>query len=371
MRLVPVSLLKDGMKIGKKIYSIDGLTLLAEGVELTSDLIRRLKQIDIGYVYIQDKRTEDITIPEVLHEETHRKAMQVIRTNFQKISQSTNPIRSIAGYSHLGRDFSAVMESILDDLSEQELPMIMLMDMNKIDHFLYKHSLNVCVYTLILGAASGMTRDQLKVLGVGSLLHDIGKTQIPVKILMKPGKLDDEEYNLMKSHTEIGYKILKEESDIPLLAAHCALQHHERLNGTGYPRGLKGTEIHQFAQILGLADSFDAMTSHRVYKPAMLPHQAMDVLYAGSGVLFDQQKLEVFRDNVAIYPQGMSVRLSTGEAGVVCKVDSSMPHRPVVRILTSESGEELKSPYDIDLTRVLSTVVTHVEGMESLNLIVG
>jgi HD-GYP domain-containing protein (c-di-GMP phosphodiesterase class II) len=358
-------MLKDGMKVGKKIFSMDGVTLLAEGVELTDNLIRRLKEIDIGYVYIQDKWTEDIIIPEVLHQETRRKAMQAIRTNFQRISQDAKPSRTIGGYRHLGREFSVVMESILDDLSGQELPMIMLMDMNTTDHFLYKHSLNVCVYTLILGAARGLTQDQLKVLGIGSLLHDIGKTQIPVKVLMKPDKLDDEEYNQMKAHANIGYKILKDESDIPLLAAHCALQHHERIDGTGYPRGLKGSEIHQYAQLLGLADSYDAMTSHRVYKPAMLPHQAMEILYAGSGTLFDQQNLEIFRDKVAIYPTGMSVKLSSGESGVISKVFQSMPHRPVVRVMTSSNGEALKVPYDLDLTQVLSIVISHVEGMES------
>ncbi|MHA0857793.1 HD-GYP domain-containing protein [Paenibacillus sp. CMAA1364] len=365
MRLVPVNKLQDGMKIGKKIYSTEGVTLLAEGVELTGTLIRRLKELDIGFIYIQDKWTEDIIIPEVLHEETRREAMKAIRTSFQQISSPTSSSTPVKGYRHLGRQFSAVMDSILDDLRSQELPMIMLMDMNTTDSFLYKHSLNVCVYTLILGAASGMNQDKLKVLGMGSLLHDIGKTQIPLKILMKPGKLTDEEYQQMKSHADIGYKILKDESDIPLLAAHCALQHHERLDGTGYPRGLKGSEIHEFAQLLGLADSFDAMTTHRVYKPAMLPHQAVEVLYGGSGTLYDQHMLEIFRDKVAIYPPGIGVRLSTGESGVVCKIDPMLPHRPVVRIMSNCQGELLKCPYDLDLTKVLSTIITHVEGMET------
>ncbi len=365
MRLVPVQKLKEGMKLGKKIYSVDGITLLAEGVELTNNLIRRLMGIGIGYVYIQDLLTEDIIIPEVLHEETRRKALHTIQSSFQKISQSPPSSRSMGGYRHLGRDFSAVIQSILDDLNSQELTMIMLMDMNSVDHYLYRHSLNVCIFTLILGAASGLSQDQLKVLGVGSLLHDIGKTQIPLKILLKPDKLDDNEFEQIKSHTEIGFKILKDEPDIPLLAAHCALQHHERLNGTGYPRGLKGSEIHEFAQWLGMADSYDAMTSHRVYKQAMLPHQAMEILYGGSGILFDQTKLQVFRDKVAIYPPGLSVKLSTGESGVVCKIHPSIPQRPIVRVLTNESGELLKSPYDVDLTQLLSIVITQVEGLDT------
>lgn len=362
MRLLPVHMLQQGMKIGKKIYSEEGLILLAEGVELTSSIIRRLGELDIGYVYIQDALTEDIEIPEVLHEETRRKALQTIRTNFQNLSRTS--VISKGGH-HLGKSFSGMMDSILDDLGSQDVSMIMLTDMNMTDHYLYKHSLNVCVYTLILGIAYGYSRDQLYILGMGALLHDIGKTQTSQRLLLKPSKLSDEEFQQMKAHTEIGFKILKDEPNIPLLSAHCALQHHERLNGTGYPQGLKGSEIHEYAQWLGLTDSYDAMTSHRVYRPAMLPHQVMEVMYAGSGTLYDQQKLALFRDKVAIYPPGMSVKLSTGETGVVSKIDINMPQRPVVRIMTNSSGELHTAPYDLDLTQVLSVVITHVGDSES------
>lgn len=359
MRLVPVLMVQEGMRIGKKIYSDDGVVLLAEGVELTATLIRRLKELDIGYIYIEDHLTEGIHIPEMLHEETRRNALSNIRINFQRLSETSRITR---GYHHLGKYFSKVMESILDDVSSQEESMIMLMDMNTTDHYLYKHSLNVCVYTLVLGIANGYTKEQLMVLGLGSLLHDIGKTQIPQKVLFKPQKLDVEEYRLMQSHTQIGYRILKDEPNIPLLAAHCAFQHHERLNGTGYPRGIKGDDIHEYAQWVALADSYDAMTSHRIYRPAMLPHQAAEVLYAGAGTLYEQRKLELFRDRVAIYPPGLSVKLSTGETGVVSRIHASTPHRPVVRVMSDPEGETLKVPNEMDLARTLSVVITGVLG---------
>ncbi|OXL82021.1 histidine kinase [Paenibacillus sp. SSG-1] len=359
MRLVPVPMLQQGMKIGKKIYSDEGVVLLAEGVELTSLLISRLQKLDIGYIYVEDHLTEGIDIPEMLREETRRQALQNIRVNFQRLSEAS-PITG--GYHHLGKQFSKVMESILEDVSSQEDCMIMLMDMNTADHYLYKHSLNVCVYSLVLGIASGYTQDQLMVLGLGSLLHDIGKTQIPQKVLFKPQKLDDEEFRLMQAHAQIGFKILKDEPNIPLLAAHCAFQHHERMNGSGYPRGIKGDDIHEYAQWVALADSYDAMTSHRVYRPAMLPHQAAEVLYGGAGTLYDQKKLELFRDKVAIYPPGLSVKLSTGETGVVSKIHSHMPHRPVVRILQDPEGVPLLAPYEVDLSQSLSVIIDGVLG---------
>lgn len=357
MRLVSVSRLQEGMRLGKKIYNDDGLVLLADGVELNSSLIRRLNRMDIGYVYVEDQATEDVEIPELLHDETRSEALKAIRGQFQEMSHSSGIMK---GFYHLGKKFSGVMDNILDDLASQEDPMIMLHDMNTADNYLYVHSLNVCLYTLVLGIAHGYSKSELKVLGLGALLHDIGKTQIPTRIVHKPGKLDDEEFRIMQSHTEIGFRILKDEPNIPLLAAHCALQHHERINGTGYPRKLKGDEIHEYAKWLGVADSYDAMTSNRVYKKAMLPHQAVEALYVGSGTLYEQKQLELFRDRVAIYPLGVSVALSNGYRGVVVKVDPSTPHRPVIRVLEGPEGEPV-SPFELDLAKSLSVVISGVD----------
>ncbi|WP_136604148.1 HD-GYP domain-containing protein [Paenibacillus dokdonensis] len=362
MRLVPVRKLQEGMRIGKKIYSDEGVILLADGVVLTAPLIRRLIELDIGYIYIEDGLTEGIHIPEMLQEETRRNALQNIRKNFQRLSETSKMTK---GYFHLGKDFSKVMESILSDVSSQEESMILLMDMNTADQYLYKHSLNVCVYTLVLGIANGYTEVQLMVLGLGALLHDIGKTQIPQRVLVKPQKLTDEEFRMIQAHTDIGYKILKDEPNIPLLAAHCAFQHHERLNGSGYPRGIQGDDIHEYAQWVALADSYDAMTSHRVYRPAMLPHQAVEVLYAGSGTLYEQTKLELFRDRVVIYPPGLTVKLSTGETGVVSRIHRSTPHRPVIRIFGDAEGQTLHTPYEMDLARSLSVIITEVDAADA------
>ncbi|MDT3425128.1 putative nucleotidyltransferase with HDIG domain [Paenibacillus forsythiae] len=356
MRLVPINRLQEGMRLGRKIYNDEGLVLLSDGVVLNASLISRLSRIDIGYVYIHDELTEDVEIPDILQGETRNQALKTIRTQFQEMSGASG-IRK--GFYHLDKKFSKVMDSILDDMSGQEDPMIMLHDMHTTDNYLYSHSLNVCLYTLVLGIAYGYSRSDLNMLGLGALLHDIGKTQIPVKIVQKPGMLNDEEFRHMQAHTEIGFKILKEEPNIPLLVAHCALQHHERINGSGYPRGLLGPQIHEFAKWIGVADSYDAMTSSRVYKKAMLPHQAVEALYVGSGTLYEQQQLEIFRDRVAIYPIGLHVRLSNGETGVVVRIDPSLPHRPVVRVIEGPEREKI-TPYELDLRKTLSVIISSV-----------
>ncbi|MNC39014.1 Cyclic di-GMP phosphodiesterase response regulator RpfG [compost metagenome] len=164
----------------------------------------------------------------------------------------------------------------------------------------------------------------------------------------------------MKQHAVLGFQMLKDEPNIPLLAAHCALQHHERLDGSGYPRSLKGYEILEYAKWIGLVDAYDAMTTHRVYRNAMLPHQVMEILYTEAGIKFDLDKVELFRDKVAIYPLGISVMLNTGESGVVVDLNAAYPHRPVIRILKNEGGEELPAPYEVDLSKKLSLMIQSV-----------
>jgi len=347
------------MILGKRIFSEEGLVLLAPGVELTAKLIARLEQCGVGYVYIEDPKTADIVIPELISDETRQYALKEIRTAFKEIMNRPEKRRGVT-YPYVAKPFKTIMKMILDELGGRQDAMIMLLNMETTDHYLFQHSLNVCIYTSLLGIARGYTTDELTILGLGALLHDVGKTQIPPSVLLKPGALSQQEYALMKQHTTHGFRLLKDEPNVPLIVAHCALQHHERLDGSGYPRGIRGDDIHEYAKLLGIVDSYDAMTTSRVYRSAMLPHQAVESLYAGSGTLYDQGLLQLFRDRVAIYPIGLTVRLSTGERGVVVDLNATYSHRPIVRVLYDEAGNELAVPYETDLSKVLTTMIVGV-----------
>jgi HD-GYP domain-containing protein (c-di-GMP phosphodiesterase class II) len=369
MRMMPISLSRPGMKLAKKIYSDDGIVLLAEGVELTTSLIRRLGDCGISFLYIQDARTEGLMVPELLSDETQRRTMQAIRDTFRQFVD--HPSRGKSGtYPYVGRKMREVMQVIMDELANSKDAMIMLMNLHTVDHYLYMHSLNVCVYSTLLGLASGYSHDQVVTLGLGAMLHDIGKTQISMQVLLKPGALTANEFEEMKRHTERGYYLLKGEPNIPLLAAHCAYQHHERINGSGYPRGIKGNEIHEFAKWIGIVDSYDAMTTHRVYKDAMLPHHAVEALYSGSDILYDTSMLQLFRDKVAIYPIGLTVKLNTGQSAIVSDINATCVHRPIIRVITDEEGMELKAPFDMDLTSHLNVLITKIElDVQGINLL--
>jgi putative nucleotidyltransferase with HDIG domain len=358
MRLLPIASCRPGMKLAKHIYSEEGAVLLATGVELNEPLLTRLSRHGIDHLYIQDARTDDIIVEDVLSDETRIRTTREIRTAFRRMMDDAGKKRFISTY-HLGKTFRPLMEDVVDELSRHPDAMIMLTNISVTDHYLFQHSMNVGIYATMLGLAYGYSKDELLVLGLGALLHDIGKTRVPLELLLKQDKLTAEEFDEIKKHTEYGFAMLKDEPNVPLLAAHCAFQHHERIDGSGYPRGLAGEDIHEYARWIGLVDSYDAMTTHRSYRSAMLPHQALEILYTCAGTLYDREKIALFRDKIALYPIGVTVTLNSGELAVVVDLNASAPHRPVVRVLEDENGQEIE-PYEIDLSKKLSVMITAV-----------
>lgn len=358
MRLLPTKQCQTGMRLGKVIYNEDGIILLGVNVALTDPLINRLVQLGIDYLYIQDPNTDDVIIESPLSDQTRFKAITEIRNNFRSLMEQSSS-KQVFKNPTLGKSFNNVLHMIIDDLNEHPDALIMLTDIHVMKNYLYNHSLNVAVVVLSLGITHGYSRKDLFTLGLGAILHDIGKTKINAELLTKNRVFTPDEYNEMQKHTILGYQILKEEANIPLLSAHCAFQHHERVNGTGYPRGIKGDEIHEFAKWIAIADSYDAMTNHRPYRAAMLPHEAMEVLYGCSGTLYDRKMVAMFRDNVAIYPLGLTVKLNTGEKGVVTKINPNYPQRPIIRVFANADGDK-SEPYEIDLSQKLMLMIEQV-----------
>lgn len=357
--MIATGSLEAGTVIAKSIFSSNGNVLVAAGKELSGAMIQRLQDLGVTHVYVEDPRTEDLTPQDAVSEETRNRAVKQVYSSFSQMIEARKWKRTVAN-PKLGREFRQAFEDILYDMQANRQAMLHLSQIYTTDNYLYSHSVNVGIYSAALGMAIGLKRDQLIDLGIGAMLHDIGKTQIPMEVLMKPGKLTDEEFKLMKDHSMIGYQMLKDQPDIPLLSAHCALQHHERLDGTGYPRQLKGEEIHLYGQVVGIADVYDALTSNRVYRKAYLPHEALEILFASTGQ-FQSELISKFRDNVALYPMGLMVSLNTGEWGVVVDINTKFPHRPILRILKDRDGRDVQVPHEVDLSSDLTLTITGCE----------
>jgi HD-GYP domain-containing protein (c-di-GMP phosphodiesterase class II) len=217
------------------------------------------------------------------------------------------------------------------------------------DAYLFQHSVNVAILAGIMGLAKGYNRNQIEDLGIGALLFDIGMTKIPKELINKTSSLTPKERIVMERHTTEGFEILRHQHDISLLSAHCALQHHERYDGSGYPRGLKKDEIHDYAQIVALADVYDALTSPRAYRNRHTPNEAIEYLLGAGNSQFDIDLIQLFCRHISIYPVATTVLLNTGQVGVVSSNNQLAVDRPVVRILREADGSPASAPYELDL----------------------
>jgi len=207
------------------------------------------------------------------------------------------------------------------------------------DEYTAIHSLNVCVLSLTFGRALGLSKGELNVLGLGALLHDIGKMQIPLKILNKPGKLNEEEFEIMKSHPSKGYEMLLEDQSLPIEVLNIVRSHHERISGKGYPDRLPEKNISYYTKIVSITDVYDAITSDRVYHDGMTPHEALKNLYDWMPNNFDTELIQSFIKTIGIYPVGSVVELMTGHIGLVVKLSESHRLKPVVMLIMDRNKE--------------------------------
>ncbi|HHW55666.1 MAG: HD-GYP domain-containing protein [bacterium] len=357
MHITSLDKVQPGMILGKSILSAEGTVLLAAGVKLTPRYIRRLKNLGISTVYIWDEQTADLDFRGPLRDETRLRAASTVRQVMTEIE--TGLERTMVVADKLSQ-ISSIVDEILNDLLNSNKLIFDFFEIKAADDYTFFHSVNVCALSLILGMRLGLPKEKLKELGAGSLLHDIGKIHIPTEIIAKPGPLTTSEWELMQQHTSLGFEILRRSNEVSLPAAHISYQHHERYNGSGYPRKLRGEEIHPYARITAVCDVFDALTSDRSYRCRFLPHEALEYILGGSNTHFDFRVVKEFIRCVAMYPLGTRVRLSDGSEGIVIQIPPQAPQRPVLRILKDRAGRTLKYPYDLSLLEHPRLIITAV-----------
>ncbi len=201
------------------------------------------------------------------------------------------------------------------------------------DSYTFDHAVNVCMLSLLIGLNMGISGKDLHNLGIGALLHDIGMEKVDKSLLFKSGALKMSELKKVQMHPFYGYELILNMPELTEDSAIVAWQHHERLDGSGYPKGLKGDEIHLFAQIAAVADTFDALLADRPFRNAFYPHQAVDILVNSVGQ-FSPEVVKTLLDKVAIYPLGSRVLLNNGDAGIVVDMNKYNHTRPIVQIET-------------------------------------
>ncbi|WP_027338961.1 HD-GYP domain-containing protein [Halonatronum saccharophilum] len=340
MKLILVENLESGMKIARTIYGKNGQVLLSAGMKIKKSYINQLKGLNIKEVYIVDENFPDLQVPEPISDKTRTEAIKTVKKTMESIKNGAN-----IDYEEV----SQVVDSILDELLLQNNVIIHLNDIRGYDDYTFKHSVGVTIISILIALDTGFTLDEVKKIALGAFLHDIGKIKINKDIIMKPGKLNDEEYEIVKKHSKYGYDIIRKQKRINVLSAHVAYQHHEYLDGSGYPRGLKGDEILKWAQIVTVADIYDALTSDRVYKKMLMPYEALKIIDELKGTKLNPEYVAALFKHIAAYPVGTIVKLNNEEEGMVVDVNKEDLSSPIIRLIKDSNGEVITEIKEVDL----------------------
>lgn len=341
MRFIHTRFLREDMVLGKPLYDTAGRLLLQEGTTLKKNYIAKIRKLRYNGVYISDRYSSGVDVPEVVSPETRMEAVVAIREAYRRLESGLNNIEA------LQEKISRIVHSVVDEILEHDEILINMVDLKMYDDYTFFHSTNVAVISAIIGIGLGMPRRDLYELAQGGLLHDLGKICIPDVILNKKEPLTDDEMQLIRTHPLQGYEIIKKKLDLSARSYVAILQHHEKVDGTGYPYGLTGERITLFGKILAIADVYDALTSDRPYRPGWPPSEALEYVLGNCGTHFEKELVEVFHRKVSPYPAGSMVELNDGRRAIVERNHEGYGLRPQLRVV-QEKGCDVE-PYGLDL----------------------
>lgn len=339
--------LKNGMKIDQSIVDRTGRALICRGTILDEYMINSMLKMGVMGVYIGDG--EDEMVGDNKKEPTIPKAVQeTIEKNRVADRAKVNLTQSVKQRVHEGvqylydntesEQFTSTVNSIADELMaailENDALAVDIDALKVSDEYTFKHSVDVATMAMVIAKKHGLSDREVYEVGISGLLHDVGKSKIPNDILNKPERLSDEEFDIMKQHSLYGYRILEEKEDISEHIRLGVLQHHEKIDGSGYPLSVPGEKICLYARILSVVDIYDALVTERPYKKAFSKRDAVEMIMAMTDEL-DVSVMRSFLGSVILYPVDSIVSLSNGERAKVVANNPECILRPKVVGLTT------------------------------------
>ncbi len=357
MKLVLVEELESGMTLAEDVFaSEDSVSpIIRGGIVLTDYVIAHMKRRGIRSVYVErtgeneDEDAEEPQSPPALDPALQKEALTSIEELFLTAGQKDGPLVSAQTVQHL----DSVVHRLVDSLVTVEKTLVNITDLKSFDDYTYHHSLSVAVLAIAMGQYLGMSEVELNRLGTSAILHDIGKTAIPIDLIRKSSKLSPQEFDLIKTHSSAGYNYLTKNNIGDVEIWQGVLCHHERIDGSGYPGNLRGIDIPKWSRIISVADVYDALTSFRPYRRPMQPADAIEYIMGGTGSAFDFDMVTALVRKVDLYPVGSRVELSNGHTAMVMDNDNQM--RPIVCL---ESNGDLVDLYRD--RRYLSVVINRL-----------
>lgn len=367
MRLIPIECVRSGSYLGKTIYDNEGRILLKAGALLSQNIIRSIRNLNIFSIYVIDEYS-DIEIEDIVKPELRQKSVSLLKktfTNIERIANLNTGNDTKTKDSLLKKNEAyfqsiyEISEELLQNILSNKNVLVSLVDIKSMDNYTYQHSVNVAILSLVLGISLRLSKKDLITLCIGALIHDIGKIFIPKEIITKEGPLTFDEYELIKSHPKKGYDYLHNEYSIKTASKLIVLQHHERVDGYGYPNNLKAHQINELSKIVAIADVYDALTSDRSYRRALCPNEALEYIMANADTMFDFKLVDTFAKTIVPFPSGTIVKLSNGDIGIVQETHINFPLRPNVKIVKSKDSKKEGS-----LVRLIDELSLVISGIQ-------
>jgi HD-GYP domain-containing protein (c-di-GMP phosphodiesterase class II) len=324
--------------------------------EVSADLDRRLQEIAAKQPEkpVTAELKDEVARARRLHGEANklvRNMMEDIRLGQQIQVDRVEPL----------------VEGMVDSIFRNQDALLPLARLKNHDDYTFEHSVSVCALLVAFGRGMKMSREVIKEIALGGLMHDVGKARIPDSILNKPAKLNDDEFARMQGHVAQGVVLLQAMPGISRIALEVTGQHHERFDGTGYPRKLAGEQISLYGQMAAIVDVYDAISSERVYHKGMSPTQALKKLLEWSSHHFDPKLVQSFIRAIGIYPTGTLVQLESKRLGVVVEQNEGNLLEPVVRIFYHAGQQYYIPPEIVDLAKVQDRIASF-ENYEKWNI---
>lgn len=359
-REIPIEDVEIGMILGDIIDNHGYLQFNGLVTDKNIEKIQQLRQSGITTVIISQDSNKEESVSDggkpVFDTDREDAYYMELRKAEEVHIKTIEAARDVLGSVRLGKrvntkSIERVAEEIVESILRNPDALVSLAQIKGYDEYTFVHSVNVGILITSLANSIGYRRDLLLDVGVGGLLHDIGKMRVPEHILNKNGTYTQEEFSIMKKHPVHGLNILKESKNISDISKIIIAQHHERFNGKGYPKGVYGKQIHEAALIAAVADVYDAMTTDRVYRAAWLPQRALAMIFKGADTEYSRRIVELFTRHLGIYPVGSFVKLVSGEMGVVVRVDKGQILAPDILVLFSKNGLRLTQPVEYNLVK--------------------
>ena len=358
--------LEEGMRIDQAVVDRLDRVLVHRGAILDSFVIEKLERLGIPGVYIGDGsddyvKKDPITEIEAkispvvknkiakMREDDPAK-VQISETVRKRISSGIQYLYNNSSSEQFTKTTNTITNDLMEALDQNDALAVDISQLRASDEYTFRHSVDVATIAMVIGKNMGLKHSDVHDIGIAGLLHDMGKSKIPPEILNKPAKLTEEEFEVMKQHPVLGYRILQEKNEFKDIISVAVLQHHEKINGCGYPMGVGADKITPYARILSVSDIYDALVTNRPYKKSYSQRTAVDILMSMTGEL-DIKVLQTFLSCVILYPVDTIVRLSNGEYAKVVKNNQNSALRPTV--VGVETGNVYDLANDVNCTSLV------------------